>query len=83
MLNFITVGTIKKLSKQNNLTVRFYKAIMYKSFMRLLRDSQFQKRQKGLPMHIFKILRALRIVSLTRYIPVCLQTPVAFELKKK
>lgn len=81
-LNFITVRTIQKLARRNNLVVHFYKDMMYRSFLRLESDSQFQKRQSGLPLRIFGLLKTLRLLHLTRYVPVCLQTPVAFELKK-
>lgn len=83
MLNFITVGTIKKLAKRNGLSVRFYKDMMYRSFMRLQYDREFQKRQSGLPFRIFHLLTRLKLIGLTKYVPVCLQTPVAFEMRKK
>ncbi|HOM11386.1 MAG TPA: class I SAM-dependent methyltransferase [Spirochaetota bacterium] len=82
-LTFITVSSIKKLAKKNNLTVKFYKDMMYQSFMRLTTDSEFRKRQSGLPATVFKLLQSLGIIHFTKYVPVCLQTPVAFEMRKK
>lgn len=82
-LTFITVGTIKQLAKKHNLAVIFYKDMMYQSFMRLKTDNEFRKRQSGLPATVFKLLQSLGIIHFTKYVPVCLQTPVAFEMRKK
>lgn len=83
MLNYITVPRIKKLATQNNLSLRFYKDMMYKSFMRLEYDSQFLQRQRGLPLCVFTLLKRLKIIWLTKYVPVCMQTPIAFEMRKR
>jgi 2-polyprenyl-3-methyl-5-hydroxy-6-metoxy-1,4-benzoquinol methylase len=83
MLTFITVPHIKKLAKKYGLTVRFFPDVMYQSFMRLVTDREFKKRQSGLPLYAFRVLQSLHLLKITKYVPVCLQTPVAFEMKKK
>jgi len=83
MLTFITVPHIKKLAKKYGFSVRFFPDVMYQSFMRLVSDSEFKKRQSGLPLYAFKVLQGLHLLQITKYVPVCLQTPVAFEMKKK
>lgn len=83
MLTFITVPQIKKLAKKYGLTVRFFPDVMYQSFMRLVTDSEFKKRQSGLPLFAFRVLQSLHLLKITKFLPVCLQTPVAFEMRKK
>jgi len=83
MLTFITVPQIKKIAKKYGLSVRFFPDVMYQSFMRLVSDSEFQKRQSGLPLFAFRVLQGLHLLQITKYVPVCLQTPVAFEMRKK
>ncbi|MGB4268083.1 MAG: class I SAM-dependent methyltransferase [Spirochaetota bacterium] len=82
MLNFITVPQITRLAHAHNFTVQFASNLMYQSFLRFEYDSQFKKRQQAL-YWVYRVLKKTHLLGMTRYIPVCLQSPVAFEMRKK
>ncbi|HQI39110.1 MAG TPA: methyltransferase domain-containing protein, partial [Spirochaetota bacterium] len=82
-LTFTTVGLIKKLAKTNNLAVTFKNDVLYNAFRRFEYDAAFAQRQKGLPLVVYKLLKKCRILWLAKHVPVVMQTPMVFELKKK
>jgi len=82
-LTFTTVGLIKKLAKTNNLAVTFKNDVLYNALRRFEYDAAFAQRQKGLPLVVYKLLKKCRILWLAKHVPVVMQTPMVFELKKK
>lgn len=62
-VNFITLRKIKKISKKNNLNVKFKKGIILNSFKRLDYDNNFRERQKGI-VPIYNILKKQSLLIL-------------------
>ncbi len=81
-LNFITTGSLRKMSSNLNLDIQFKKNIFFNALNRVLTDPGFASRHKNL-IPIVKVLKTTRLLNLFKLLPISLSTPIIFTLKKK
>lgn len=83
-LNFITYFQVKGMGKNANVGIRFKKGLLYESFDRLSYDPLFKQRHgKSVVYTIYRILVATRLLTLLRYIPAPLVSPMQFEVNRR
>ena len=82
-LNFIDVATVRRLARMNGLEAHFEPAVLHSTLDRLSDDPKFMDRhRRGWAGRIYRLLSGLRLVGLTRHLPVDLNTPMIFSLRK-
>lgn len=82
-LNFIDIPTVRRLAGKNGLKAEFEPAVLHSSLARLGQDPQFMERHRnGMVGRIYTLLKRLRLLDLTRHLPVSLNTPMIFRLRK-
>ncbi len=83
-LNFIDYFDVRKMARKNRAEVKFQKAVLYDSFVRLGSDAAFSVRHNNtLVGRVYRILKTTRLLALTKYIPVAFSTPMIFTYTKK
>ncbi len=81
-VNFITLPQVKKIAKNLGLEVSFKKNVMKETFTRLEFDKQFASRHLFL-VKVYKVMKAVGIISLLGLIPPVLSTPMTYTLTFK
>jgi SAM-dependent methyltransferase len=80
-LNFITATRIRRAARSLGLRARFHPDTLYRTFQRLEADPEFLRRQSNpLVIGVFRTLKTTRALSLLRFLPPSLATPMVFEL---
>lgn len=82
-LNFITAGRVKRICRRHAMSVEFQPGVLHQAFLRLEQDPEFRKRQSSGPVvRLFLFLKASGLLSLLRFVPPTLSTPMVFRIRK-
>lgn len=80
-INFINYFDVIRYAKQNSATVEFRRQALYKTFLRLESDKEFQERHRGIGI-LALFLKKTNLINLLKFLPTFLNTPMIFEWKK-
>jgi SAM-dependent methyltransferase len=80
-LNFITYFQVKRFARKNGLRVLFRKGTLADAFARFDSDSEFAARQSGLAAELYRVLKAIGLISTVSHLPPALSTPMIFEME--
>ena len=81
-INFVNYYDIKRYARNNNADLMFHKALLYRALVRLNDDEEFGSRHQSIRF-VVKILHASGLLSLLKFIPPFLSTPMVFEWAKR
>ena len=81
-LNFITSGSLRRISRQCNLKISFEKEVLYQTFLRLGTDQEFAKRQAYF-LPIYRLLKTTGLLHCLKYLPISCSTPIRFKLERQ
>lgn len=79
-LNFITYRAVKKICKEQKLSVSFEKGLLYRAFQRIHGDPLFKVRHEGIVVYVANIVMKPPLKWLVRNVPTALSTPMIFEI---
>lgn len=83
-LNFITYFEVVSIAKRHGWKTFFNTGVMFYHFARLDKDPTYKERQGSkFILVIYSILKYFRVISLIKFVPTFLSTPMLFELRKK